>query len=330
MRRFAVPCLSLVLLFLASLATAQTTGDVTGRVTDEQGGALPGVTVEARGPAFQGVRTSVTDASGAYRLVLLPPGTYKVTAGLQGFAKIESTVIVSLGKTSTYDLKLRPTATAEVVVSGEAPLIDSTSQTIGGNIDSRQIKSLPTGRDYTSVVQIAPGISTQTANTAAFANTIVVNGSTGLENGFVIDGVNTTGVEYGQQGKDLNYEFIQEVEVKTGGYQAEFGGSTGGIVNVITKSGGNEFHGEGFVYYSNNSVQASNKHPRTRSSSPSFPATTASTTASTWAASRSRTSCGSSARTTGSRTRPSRRSRAGPMPAGPRTRTATRRSAPRS
>ena len=144
---------------------------------------------------------------------------------------------------------------------GDGAAVDQESAAIGNNIDNRQIKSLPTGRNYSSIVQITAGVSQQTANTAAFANTIVINGSTGLENGFVIDGVNTTGVEYGAQGKDLNYEFIQEVEVKTGGYQAEFGRSTGGIVNVITKSGGNEFHGEAFVYYNNNSVQASNKHP---------------------------------------------------------------------
>ncbi|HYX21291.1 MAG TPA: carboxypeptidase-like regulatory domain-containing protein [Thermoanaerobaculia bacterium] len=195
MRRFAFFCLALVMSSLAPVALAQTTGDISGHVTDEQGGALPGVAVEARSPAFQGVRASVTDASGAYRLVLLPPGTYKVTASLQGFAKIESTIEVSLGKTASGDFKLRPTVTAEVIVSGSTPLIDQESATIGNNINSRQIKSLPTGRDYSSVVQISPGISQQTSNTAAFANTIVINGSTGLENGFVIDGVNTTGVE---------------------------------------------------------------------------------------------------------------------------------------
>ena len=261
MRSFSRATLVVVLGVFARVAMAQTTGDIVGRVTDEQGGVLPGVTVEARGPAFQGVRTSVTDASGTYRLVLLPPGVYKVTANLQGFARVESTLTVALGKTATGDMKLRASATAEVTVTGIAPLIDQESATIGNSISGRQMRSLPTGRDYTSVVQISTGVSAQTANTAAFANTIVVNGSTGLENGFVIDGVNTTGVEYGAQGKDLNYEFIQEVEVKTGGYQAEFGKSTGGIINVITKSGGNEFHGEGFVYYTNNNVQAANKHP---------------------------------------------------------------------
>ena len=261
MRRLLLAHFVALPFFISAHLLAQTTGDISGRVLDEQGGPLPGVTVEGRSPSFQGVRTAVTDASGTYRLILLPPGTYKVTAALQGFARSESTITVALGKTSTGDFNLRPSATAEVVVTGSAPLVDQESTTIGTNIDYRQIRSLPTGRNYTSIVQISPGVSTQTANTAAFANTIVVNGSTGLENGFVIDGVVTSGVEYGAQGKELNYEFIQEVEVKTGGYQAEFGRSTGGIINVITKSGGNEFHGEAFAYYDNGSLQAANKHP---------------------------------------------------------------------
>jgi hypothetical protein len=256
--RFA---LALAALLVSSLALGQITGDIVGSIRDDSGGALPGVTVEARSPAFQGVRTAVTDSTGAFRLVLLPPGTYKVTAILQGFARAEKSVIVALGKSATSDFQLSPAATAEVVVTGEAPLIDEQAATIGTNIGNRQINALPTGRNYTSIAQISTGVSTQTTNTANFSNTMVINGSTGLENSFVIDGVVTNGVEYGAQGKELNYEFIQELEVKTGGYQAEYGRSTGGIINVITKSGGNEFHGDAFVYYSNNSLQASNKHP---------------------------------------------------------------------
>ena len=262
MRRFHLAILiAAATSVFASLALAQTTGDIVGSIRDDSGGALPGVTVEARSPSFQGVRTAVTDSTGAYRLILLPPGTYKVTAVLQGFARAEQTVVVSLSKTSTSDFHLNPATTAEVLVTGQAPLVDEQSTTVGTNIVQRQINSLPTGRSYTSVAQISTGVSTQTTNTANFANTMVVNGSTGLENGFVIDGVVTNGVEYGAQGKELNYEFVQEVEVKTGGYQAEYGRSTGGIINVITKSGGNEFHGDAFVYYSNDSLQASNKHP---------------------------------------------------------------------
>ena len=261
MRRFLRAMLLTLLALAPTFAPAQTTGDIVGRVMDEQGGALPGVTVEARGPAFQGVRTAVTDATGTFHLILLPPGTYRVTATLQGFAKVDQPVVVALGRTATSEIRLRAAVKEEVVVSGQAPVVDETSSTIGTNIDNRQIRSLPTGRNYTSIVQISPGVSQQTSNTEAFANAITVYGSTGLENSFVIDGVLTSGVEYGAQGKELNYEFVQELDVKTGGYQAEYGRSTGGIINVITKSGGNEFHGEAFVYYDNNSLQANNKHP---------------------------------------------------------------------
>ena len=260
MRRFLRALLLAAPVLSASFALAQTTGDIAGRVTDEQGGALPGVTVEARSPAFQGVRTAISDATGGFRLLLLPPGLYKVTANLQGFARTEQPVVVALGKISTAELQMRAAVKEEVVVSGEAPVVDQTSNTVGTNIDSQKIRSLPSGRNYTSIVQISPGVSTQTSNTEAFANAITVYGSTGLENSFVIDGVLTSGVEYGAQGKELNYEFVQELDVKTGGYQAEFGRSTGGIINVITKSGGNEFHGEAFTYYDNSSLQANNKH----------------------------------------------------------------------
>ncbi len=261
MRSFRLALAFAAVVLCPFLLFGQITGDIVGTVVDQSGGALPGVTVEARSPAFAGVRTAVTDGTGAYRLLLLPPGTYRVTAVLQGFARAEQQVVVALGKTTAGDFRMGAAATAEVVVTGEAPLVDPESTTIGDNIDNRQINSLPTGRNYTSIVQISAGVSQQTTNTANFANTMVINGSTGLENSFVIDGVVTNGVEYGAQGKELNYEFIQELEVKTGGYQAEYGRSTGGIINVITKSGGNEFHGDAFVYYDADSLQASNKHP---------------------------------------------------------------------
>ncbi len=260
MRRFLLATL-IALLGLASSALAQTTGDIVGRVMDEQGGALPGVTVEARGPSFQGVRTSVTDESGTYRLVLLPPGPFKVTATLPGFARSEETVTVALAKTSTADIRLRAAVQEQIVVTGETPIVDTTSTAVGSNFSNREILTLPTGRNYSSIVLVSPGVTTQSSNTEAFANTIVVYGSTGLENGFILDGSDTSGIEYGSQGKELNFEFIQEVEVKTGGYQAEFGRSTGGIVNVITKSGGNEFHGDIFGYYDADALQAENNHP---------------------------------------------------------------------
>jgi outer membrane receptor for ferrienterochelin and colicin len=261
MRKRSFSMAFLFFAFSAAVATAQTTGEIVGRVTDEQGGALPGVAIEARSTALQGARTTVTDAAGAYRLVLLPPGAYRVTATIQGFARVEQTAPVALAKTATLDFRLTAAVQEAVVVSGQAPVVDTTSTTAGANFDEQEIRTLPTGRNYAAIVQVSPGVSTQVSNTQSFANSIAVYGSSGLENGFIIDGVNTTGVEYGAQGKELNYEFIQEIDVKTGGYQAEFGRSTGGIVNVITKSGGNEFHGDVFGYYDADSLQAENKHP---------------------------------------------------------------------
>lgn len=242
---------------LAGAAAAQTTGRIMGSVTDEQKGVLPGVTVEARGTALQGSRATSTDQSGAYRLTLLPPGEYEVTFTLSGFATETRTgVTVGLARDTTVDAVMRPAVKESLVVSGEVPIVDVASTTIGSNLTSRAIDTLPTGRNYTAIVGVAPGTSTDASNNNLDQNTITVYGSSGAENSYFIDGVNTTGVEYGFQGKNLNYEFIQEIDVKTGGYEAEYGRATGGIINVITKSGGNEFHGDVFAYYDNDSLQS--------------------------------------------------------------------------
>jgi hypothetical protein len=242
---------------VAGTAAAQTTGRITGSVTDESKAGLPGVTVEAKGPALQGSRATSTDASGLYRLTLLPPGTYMVTFTLQGFATESQTgVTVSLGKDTAVDILMRPAVKESVTVSGETPVVDVTSTAVGTNLTATAIQSLPTGRNYSAVVQVAPGTSSDANPENKDQSTITVYGSSGAENSYFIDGVNTTGVEYGFQGKELNYEFIQEIDVKTGGYEAEHGRSTGGIINVITKSGGNEYHGDVFAYYDKDSLQA--------------------------------------------------------------------------
>ena len=259
MRRVAGIFFLLLLAFSFS-SLAQTTGAIVGFVTDDAGAPLPGATVEARGPALQGTKITVTANDGSYRLPLLPPGPYTVSASLPQFGHAEQTVQALLDRNVTADFRLRATAREEVVVSGEALTIDPTSPTLGANIGQRAIQNLPTGRDYTSVVQITPGVSTDASNNNADQTTITVYGSSGAENAYLIDGANTTNIEYGLEGKQLNFEFIQEIDVKTGGYEAEYGRATGGIVNVITRSGGNEFHGDAFGYYDNDSLQASTKN----------------------------------------------------------------------
>ena len=132
----------------------------------------------------------------------------------------------------------------------------STSTTQGSNYSAKVIDKLPVGRNYADVVFTQPGVQADFGETQGRSLAISIYGSTSSENLFLIDGVNTTNVIKGFQGKDINSEFIQEVEVKTGGYQAEYGRNTGGVINVITKSGGNEFHGGVFGYYNDTGMRA--------------------------------------------------------------------------
>jgi hypothetical protein len=243
----------LAMALFATGAFAQTTGSIEGTVVDENNVALPGVTVEATSPALQGTKVAASDTQGKFRLVLLPPGTYTVKFTLSGFAPVEQTEIkVGLGRVVTLNVQMGSAFKEEVVVSGAAPTVDTKSTEVGVNLDKDFFTNLPIGRSYASVVRVAPG-------TGNDASGITVYGSTGAENAYYIDGINTTGVEVGTQGKTLNFEFVQEVQVKTGGYQAEFGRATGGMINVITKSGGNEFHGDVFGYYDPSSRRATIK-----------------------------------------------------------------------
>jgi outer membrane receptor protein involved in Fe transport len=253
--RFIWACL-LGLVLLAPALLAQTTGNIVGTVTDQNGGTLPGVTVEATSPNLQGSRSVTTGADGRYRFASLPPGSYRVTANLSGFGKVDKNVTVGLDATATANLQMELAAKEAVVVSGEAPLVDVTSTTAGTSYTSKVIEKLPLGRNYAEIIKSNPGVNSDQGDTQGRALALTVYGATSVENQFIIDGVNTTNVIRGFQGKAINSEFIQEVEIKTGGYQAEYGRALGGVVNVITKSGGNEFHGDGFLYYDNFSLQA--------------------------------------------------------------------------
>src|SRR6185369_11028245 len=254
--RFAIALAVGVLLLAPALVVAQTTGTVEGTIADESGAPLPGVTVTITSPNLQGSRSGVTSADGHYRFPSVPPGQYAVTAELTNFGKVQKTAKVSLDATATVNLQLSISTSAEVTVTGEAPLVDTTSTTQGTNYSAKVIDKLPVGRNYADIVFTQPGVQADFGETQGRSLAISIYGSTSSENLFLIDGVNTTNVIKGFQGKDINNEFIQEVEVKTGGYQAEYGRNTGGVINVITKSGGNEFHGGAFGYYNDTGMRS--------------------------------------------------------------------------
>jgi hypothetical protein len=243
--------------FASLTLLAQTTATLRGTVESGQS-TLPGVTVEARSPNLQGVRSAVTDNEGRFALTLLPPGRYTVTATLDGFSPKSESVSLSLSQVATMRIEMLPAKAEKVTVTAEPATVETESNTVGRNLDAKAFQALPTGRNYASVAQLASGVNTDDSDVRQTA--ITVYGSTGLENNYLVDGANTTGAEIGNQGKVLNFEFIQEVELKSGGYEAEYTGAMGGILNVITKSGGNDFHGDAFGYFDNDGLQATNKH----------------------------------------------------------------------
>jgi hypothetical protein len=247
---------SVCLLLIAPVAFAQTTGTIEGMVTDQSGGVLPGVTVEITSPNLQGTRTAVTGADGKFRFPAVPPGPYTVKATLSGFNIGQYKTNVALDSTATVSIPLQLATAEAITVTGEAPIVDVTSTTTGSSYTAKVMDRLPLQRNYADIVRSQPGVQEDTGETQGTALALSIYGSTSAENLFLIDGVNTTNVIKGLQGKNLNPEFIQEVEVKTGGYQAEYGRNTGGVINVITKSGGNEFHGDLFGYFNNGDMRA--------------------------------------------------------------------------
>jgi hypothetical protein len=255
-----------VLGLMANEARSQTTGDIEGAVSDTNNSPLAGASVEIKSSALQGTRLAVTDAAGRFRFPALPPGVYAVVASLSGFTKVErSNIHVRLGATVTIPISLSVSVKEDIIVTGEAPVVDTTRTVIGTTTSAESLQKLPLARNFSSIAFRAPGTGTDVAGG------VTVYGATSLENQYVIDGVNTTAVKgyaldraAGNQGKTLNQEFIQEVEVKTGGFEAEYGRALGGTINVVTKSGGNEFHGDAFGYYDPKSVAALDAHEADR------------------------------------------------------------------
>ncbi len=243
-----------LILFLActlaagTLMAQSTKGDIQGRVDDDSGAPLPGVTITLSSANIE--QTAVSDTRGLYKFLSLTPGTYTVKFDLSGFqSRRNDNIVVNIGATTRVDAIMTSTFTDELVVTSVTPLVNTTSARIGVDLNEEFFKDLPTGRNYTSVAGVTPGAQDDGAGQTFY-------GSTGSENAYYIDGANTTGVELGQQGKTLNFEFIQEVQVKTGSYSAEYARATGSVINVITKSGGNEFHGDVFGYWDDASLQS--------------------------------------------------------------------------
>ena len=242
------------LLAPATTALAQErTGTITGVVSDASGGVLPGVTVTITNNQTGRATTVVTDGSGIYR-ANLDPGNYKIGFELSGFARQEHPdVVVLLGRTFEIDASMKVGNISEAVqVTAEAaPQIDTRSTLIAHNVTAEEIERMPKGRSFQSVAMTAPSV-----NQGDIEGGFQVNGASGSENQYTVDGVSTNSLLAGHSRQNTVFEYLQEVQVKTVGIPAEYGGALGGVVSAVTKSGGNRFTGEAHYYFSGSALNA--------------------------------------------------------------------------
>ena len=251
-----LPSVLALLLCLTGLAFGQeTTGTIEGTVRDPNGAVVPGVQVTvtsrsttqgARQDASTGLsRNLTTDESGFFRVLQIPSGFYTVTtAATAGFGSATlDNVEVVLGKNTPVSISLAAGGQAvNIDVSSEnASPIDPTDNKIQTNITSQVAELLPKGVNFTSLLTVAPAVRNE-PSTGGFQ----IDGASGSENTFIIDGQEVTNFRTGTLNSNNNipFQFVQEVQVKSSGFEAEFGGATGGVINVVTKGGGNDFHGE--------------------------------------------------------------------------------------
>src|SRR6267143_7097847 len=265
--RWLVISLSLTLcaLFSVSALAQETTGGLQGTVKDATGAVMPNAKVVVTSSTLAGSKEIVTDGSGYYRFANLPPGSYTITVTANGFktSKREG-LTLEVGHLPSIDLTLEVGTTSEIVeVTSAAPVIDVTTTQNLTNITDDIIQNVPHGNSYQSMIQFAPmarneplaglaggtGGSMPGSSGNGLAYGYSIGGAAGSENGYLIEGQDTENISGGYSGANVPFEFIQEVQIKTSGIEAEHGGALGGVVNVVMRKGSNAYHGQFFTTY---------------------------------------------------------------------------------
>jgi hypothetical protein len=246
--------LGAVLACAASAFAQQGTTEIKGRVVDDQGAAVPGASVVVKNQETGMFRETVSNGDGTYFVGGILPGIYEVNAELQGFKKLGlKDIRLEIGKTTTLDLKLSVGALEETIsVSAESPLVDVTTKEVGGNITGSELVDLPSiNRNFIGFIGLLPGIVPSISTESFGSDSISVNGSDPRSNNYMLDGGNNNddviGQRAGTQARTA-IESVQEFQVITNQFDAQFGRTTGAIINAVTKSGTNNFHGSGFVF----------------------------------------------------------------------------------
>lgn len=262
MKVLLVFCAAVLLSLVVAPALAQTTvSTIEGTIKDAQASVVAGATVVVKSAALGIERTATSDAAGFYRVTALPAGNYSLTISHSGFAtRTFNDVELTVNRTLTLDIPLEVGAVqGQVDIVGYAQLLNPTSSATGATVTPQQIREMPTnGRNYLDLMQLVPGVVVNRQANAGSDNSTPVLGERAGNNNFLIDGQPNKDTTTGGAASQFNQETIAEFQVLTAGFRAEFGQASGAIVNVITRSGTNDYHGLASIFYRNNIFDSSN------------------------------------------------------------------------
>lgn len=262
----AILCALLLVAFAApGLAQQAATAAIEGVVTDPQNAVIPGARVSVKSIDTGLTREGVTDGNGLYRISALPPGAYAITATANGFSENRfGSITLTVGQKLNLDLGLRINVNEIVQITDSAPIVETTRTNVAGSVGERAVRELPVnGRNFLDFVTLTPGVVRDPR-----AGDLSFGGQRGTLNSVQIDGVDNNNLFFGQSlGRTGSgrapYQFsqdaVQEFQVNTNSFSAEFGRAAGGVINVITKSGTNEYHGSGFWFYRDRALNANNQ-----------------------------------------------------------------------
>ncbi|MFZ0410843.1 MAG: TonB-dependent receptor [Candidatus Acidiferrales bacterium] len=266
------------MLVAPSALAQETTGGLQGTIKDPSGAVVPNAEVVLAGSSLVGTKTANTDDSGYYRFANVPPGDYVIAVTAPGFDTIKRPVTIEVGHLPTVDFALVVgKASTTVEVTSASPQIDVTTNVTTTNVTEDVIDNVPHGRSFQSVIQFAPSARNEplmgnnamggysgngtggsspgsTANGSEFGFSVA--GGSDSENSYLVEGQETANLIGGYSHTSVPFDFIQEVEIKNSGIQAEYGGALGGVVNVVMKKGSNGFHGSVFSYFENDAMDA--------------------------------------------------------------------------
>jgi hypothetical protein len=256
LRPWPVLLLLLSTLSSVSIAAQRTTGEIIGKITDDSGGTLPGVTVTIRGAGVAGTPSVTSTDTGAYRFPALPPGSYELEFSLQGFTTLKrASVPVAVGATVEIDVSMAVGAIAEMItVEGSAPVVNTAAAEVSTTYNREWVENAPTKRfSYFDLVNSSPGVSATSA--VGQSSSAQSMGSSTNENQYQIDGTNISSTPW------VSGDAVEEVEVLQLGASAQYGNVQGAVFNIVTRQGGNVFHGDISMYYQSDALTSRNTTP---------------------------------------------------------------------